>query len=595
MFKKFQFSHLLHSSSETAQEKISMLTMLQNLYATLMKRHVKVQHGSKIKSTKAVIKKKPVTKKPVSKKTVSCFNCNKMFPNRIVCNRHLRNECIHLPLVDASEKMSEIKENFNIKFSSALRGCMSTYVFEPKTVVPNEKLCLDFLEHGIIESLKTYSNSQIMLKWSHYMDVQFMREKLDADEDEDEFEFKNAGFSSQDNAFDNIDTSLISDQYDIMRNDLINRVEKYSQSGSGWIIIQVNYFKLSLYRFCLNKGGKGVSIPEELKAKRCVINIDSDHCFKWAMLCSLHHHEVASNWCATSYSQWENYFAFPSTPITSATQVAEFVNKTKLAIFTHKYSDGKVFVECTYRPPKHIIKANTIRIHLLLLKEHWMAISNLSALYRTKIGANFKMCTSCLATFHNPTRYESHLPCTPKHYIQTEIMPTEPLQFKQFNKCVDLADIVYADCEALLEKCEDGSKLMQKHIPCCVGSYWVSKVEDIDGKYKQFRGPNCFEDFVDKIEDLAKYIFVRNKSKSHELGVRSCEEMKRHDAATEYMWCHIVFEDGADSLNRKVFDHCHLTGKYRGPTCQRCNNKLRQDRKVLIVAFHNSEVMISWS
>src|SRR3981189_1510072 len=60
-----------------------------SLYATLMKRHVKVQHGSKIKST------------------------------------------------------------------SALCGCMSTYVFEPKTVVPNEKLCLDFLEHDIIASLKT--------------------------------------------------------------------------------------------------------------------------------------------------------------------------------------------------------------------------------------------------------------------------------------------------------------------------------------------------------------------------------------------------------------------------------------------------------
>ena len=128
---------------------------------------------------------------------------------------------------------------------------------------------------------------------------------------------------------------------------------------------------------------------------------------------------------------------------------------------------------------------------------------------------------------------------------------------------------------------------MQKHIPCCVGSYWVSKVEDYDGKYKQFEGPNCFEDFVNKIENLVKYIYERNKLKSHELAVRSCEEMVRHDAATECMWCHIVFKDGADSLNRKVFDHCHLTGKYRGPACQRCNNKLRQDRKVLIVAFHN--------
>jgi hypothetical protein len=36
-----------------------------------------------------------------------------------------------------------------------------------------------------------------------------------------------------------------------------------------------------------------------------------------------------------------------------------------------------------------------------------------------------------------------------------------------------------------------------------------------------------------------------------------------------------------------VFDHDHLTGKYRGPARQGCNNKLRQERKKLIVAFHN--------
>ena len=63
--------------------------------------------------------------------------------------------------------------------------------------------------------------------------------------------------------------------------------------------------------------------------------------------------------------------------------------------------------------------------------------------------------------------------------------------------------------------------------------------------------------------------------------------MQQHELATECMWCHIVFVDDAESLKRKMFDHCHLTGKYRGAACQRCNNKLRQDRKKLIVAFHN--------
>ena len=37
----------------------------------------------------------------------------------------------------------------------------------------------------------------------------------------------------------------------------------------------------------------------------------------------------------------------------------------------------------------------------------------------------------------------------------------------------------------------------------------------------------------------------------------------------------------------KVRDHCHITGKYRGPLCHRCNSRLRLKRRVLPVVFHN--------
>ena len=38
----------------------------------------------------------------------------------------------------------------------------------------------------------------------------------------------------------------------------------------------------------------------------------------------------------------------------------------------------------------------------------------------------------------------------------------------------------------------------------------------------------------------------------------------------------------------KVRDHCHITGKYRGPAHKECNSKLRIPRKIPII-FHNLE------
>ena len=99
-----------------------------------------------------------------------------------------------------------------------------------------------------------------------------------------------------------------------MRNDIIQRIEKYSKEGSGWILCKINFFELHLYRFKVTSGGKAVTLPVELASKHCVINIDHDDCFKWAVLCSLHHKDVGVNPNRiTSYSQWQHEFDFPTT------------------------------------------------------------------------------------------------------------------------------------------------------------------------------------------------------------------------------------------------------------------------------------------
>ena len=401
---KLQRYLLAHQQKHHKSDFKCLLCPQRFASANQLKLHVKLQHNNNNNTVEEQNKKK---------KKFLCYNCPQEFGNRIALNRHLKTTCVHLPIDDVNDKgsiMDNIKQHFNIEFTSAIKGCLNKYLFKPKELMANEKQCLDYLKDGIIDILKFYNESHILLKWSYTLDVQFTRPNHATGEDE----FKNAAFSSDHEARDNTDVDQLDDQITEMRNDIIQRIDKYSKEGSGWILCKINSFKLDLYRFKLASGGKPVTIPVELALKHCVMNIDSDDCFKWAILCSLHHLEITGSnpKRITSYTQWENEFEFPTTPIVTANQICDFVKKTKLPVFTHQYT-VKRQVECTYRPPKQIIIDNQARcVHLLLYDGHWMAITNLSALYRKSgVKYTFKMCPACLSSFYKKENYENHLPC----------------------------------------------------------------------------------------------------------------------------------------------------------------------------------------
>ena len=50
--------------------------------------------------------------------------------------------------------------------------------------------------------------------------------------------------------------------------------------------------------------------------------------------------------------------------------------------------------------------------------------------------------------------------------------------------------------------------------------------------------------------------------------------------------CHICFKEFNDPPNKKVRDHCHYTGLYRGAVHNDCNLKYRIPDYIPI-AFHN--------
>ena len=62
----------------------------------------------------------------------------------------------------------------------------------------------------------------------------------------------------------------------------------------------------------------------------------------------------------------------------------------------------------------------------------------------------------------------------------------------------------------------------------------------------------------------------------------STEEQNNHKNATNCYVCHCSFT----TENHKVRDHCHVTGNYRGASCNKCNLGMKMTKTILVI-FHN--------
>ena len=64
------------------------------------------------------------------------------------------------------------------------------------------------------------------------------------------------------------------------------------------------------------------------------------------------------------------------------------------------------------------------------------------------------------------------------------------------------------------------------------------------------------------------------------------EEEKEFQLSNNCMYCEEEFDDN-DDKKKKVRDHCHYTGKYRGASCSNCNLEEGKHRKFVPAYCHN--------
>ena len=122
----------------------------------------------------------------------------------------------------------------------------------------------------------------------------------------------------------------------------------------------------------------------------------------------------------------------------------------------------------------------------------------------------------------------------------------------------------------------------QKANSFCYLVHWIDTGE-VWGPFL-YRGENTTQKFVKRID---KELVQINKILAIKHDRIVTEEDKKKFAKTNTCW---ICKDKFDTDNKdKVWDHCHITGKFRGPAHNACNLKLQIEpwKTPIPVVFHN--------
>ena len=239
-------------------------------------------------------------------------------------------------------------------------------------------------------------------------------------------------------------------------------------------------------------------------------------------------------------------------------------------------------------------------INLLLIadvenpnKKHYVAVKLLSRLL-SKENSKHKeaqhFCTNCLNGFESEIVRDEHYEyCRSKDSVRVE-MPTK-------NPIVKYADgqyqfkvpfVIYADFESILVPVSgapnnpemSSTRGINVHQPSGWCRYSKFAYGKVTNPLKQYSGRDCISKFCETIMAEAKRLYESAPKKLMDKLTK--EQTVEFVTAKE---CHICFKKFSPK-HRKVRDHCHYTGKYRGATHSSYNLRYRIPDYIPVV-FHN--------
>ena len=377
------------------------------------------------------------------------------------------------------------------------------------------------------------------------------------------------------------------------------RIQNFNQRGSNWRFQRVLSLDVHFTDFQPFRGSTFLPPPRKIKTKKAVINMknDDDQCFKWSVTRSLnpvdfHPERITKELKDQSERLDWSGLKFP-VKLDHIVIFEKFNPSISINVFG--FEDRVVY-------PLRLSKSkNEQTINLLLIsdgeKQHYCLIKSLSRLLSSQVSGHKEsnsFCLNCLNHFPNEEKLKIHEEyCLKNQAIRIEMPEKGSLvTFIHHNRSIKVPFVVYADFEAFTEEistCEPNDKKSftqkyQRHRP----SGFCYKLVCFDERYNQkpvlFRAESEDEDigaiFVEMLERDIKRI-----QEKFDFSKRMIFSPKDKDDFEKAEICWICQKEFGER-EKKVRDHCHFTGKYRGAAHNKCNLQFKKP-KFTPVIFHN--------
>ncbi len=417
-------------------------------------------------------------------------------------------------------------------------------------------------------------------------------------------------------------TTELGDTYEEMKGKMLESLSKFQKEGSGWQLHRIVGLDISVVKFNPLRGAGYSKLPPFIAKKKAVINMknNDDQCFKWAVTRALNPIGKNSDRITKELKdQAEKYdWSDLNLPV-KVKDISIWESKSKnknikINVFGYDEDTQKVYTIRMHDGCASIVLGEEENKFISLFlhdDKHYCVVKNLSRLVSSQLSKkkNKKhFCLNCMNGFGTDKILESHQEACQKRKPQTEVFPNpgDTTKFKNYERLHDVPLVVYADFECFVKPLETEEKdptqpyttKYQSHVPSGFCYTIKSAHEDIFPTKTVLRTINEENEDMGKLfvetltEDLKPVYEILKTSKP--IVITKSEE-NRHEKTESCYACGIEFK--ATRVNEKTkkeekvikcADHCHITGKYRGAACDKCNLRMRVP-KFVPVLFHNLE------
>ena len=394
--------------------------------------------------------------------------------------------------------------------------------------------------------------------------------------------------------------------YEEMINEIDEEIIKVEQTeGSGWVFVEVVNLTLHTTIWDPLNASSYIELPPFLKNKQAIINMKNqdNECFKWCVLRALNPKDKNPDRIDNDLRSKEDTLNMEgiSYPV-DFRGVDRFESQNPdISISILGYNKD----ERTY--PLRISKYTKCKkedgrkydIVLLLIKNgensHYCLVKNLSALLTSQINkhkSKLYFCLNCLNGYDKPEKLENHKEyCSENESVKIIMPPSNTyLKFKNFLHSEKAPFTIYADFESLIkpmDNCDPDpnksyTKKYQKHEPISFSYYIKSFNENVyESRIKGYikekpEDPDAMDIFIKCLEEDVKAIANIEVKQM----IFTEEDQKQFNKASDCWICGEAL--GIDMVR----DHCHFTGRYRGPAHNKCNLKYRKPNNIPVF-FHN--------